>query len=168
VNREHDCDGEESALDRLRGWLSSPTQPETGSTRLRVAADRSGWWVITEPGQDRPLQRVRTREHAVSLATSTLSEGRGGEIAVTEEDGAVRQLLVAKGKRPWWQTSTTPRAGFLLGLLWLGLLVVRLVSGGWPPHGVLAWIMLVVSAVLATWLLVSAALLRRRRRTAGT
>lgn len=123
MNREHDSDGEESALDRLRGWLSSPTQPETGST---------------------------------------------GEIEVTEEDGAVRQLQVAKGKRPWWQTSTTPRTGFLLGLLWLALTVVRIVSDGWPAHGVLGWIMLVVSAVLATCYLVSAALLRRRQRSTRT
>ncbi len=73
-------------------------------------------------------------------------------------------------KRPWWQITTTPKWGFMLGGLWLVLaagqwwrLASDLRDGSWTALRV---ILPVLSTLLATVYLVSAMRLRRRLRGA--
>lgn len=164
MSSEAGSDRESSALRRLGEWLNGPTLPSTGSTLLRVAPDPAGSWLVREPGRDKALGRYATREQAIALSTSTLAEARGGEIEVTEQDGTTDRLPVSKGKRPWWQTTGTPRTAALLGLLWIGLLTIRVFDDGWPVHGVFDLLMLIVSGILGVFYLLSAVLLRHRRR----
>lgn len=74
-------------------------------------------------------------------------------------------------KRPWWQVTTTPTWGFILGGVWLVF-----AAGEWfrlaadrgaasPPT--LTVILAVAGTLLATVYLVSAVWLRRKRRSAN-
>jgi hypothetical protein len=156
--------GRGSPLRRLHERLLSPTQLLTGSTKLRVARATDGSWTITEPGRDTAFRHLGTRGHALAVATSSLAEARGGEIEVTEEDGATHLIPVPKNKRPWWQATRSPLASLLLGLLWLGLFTLRVLDTGWPPGWRYNTFVLVITGIAAALYLSSTVLLIRRRR----
>lgn len=160
--------GQGSRSQRLHEWLFSPA-PETGSTRLRVARAADGSWTVAEPGSSLALRHLVSREQALAVATSTLADARGGQIEVTEEDGAIHLIAVSKAKRLWWQVTKTPLPAFLLGLLWLGLLTIHALDAGWPPTWSYATLALVLSGFCAVLYLSSAVmLLRHRRARAGS
>lgn len=162
--RQRGSSDRDSSPDLLRQWLLSPAQVETGSTRLRVGRSVDGSWSIAEPGRNSALRQCTTRGHALAVATSTLSEARGGQVEVTEEDGTTHLVPVPKGKRPWWQVTRSPLAGLLLGLLWLGLFTLRAFSTSWPPGWGYETFALLVTGLCAAFYLWSTALLLRRRR----
>ena len=78
-------------LRRLHERLLNPPL-ETGSTRLLVGRAPDGSWVVAEPGAVRPLRRLVSRAQALTLATSTLTESRGGLVEVVEEDGSTELI----------------------------------------------------------------------------
>lgn len=159
-----DSTGQGSPLRLLHEWLLSPTQVDTGSTRLRVGQAANGSWLVAEPGRDAALFQVTTREQAVRVATWTLADARGGQIEVTDADGATHLLPIAAARRPWWQVSTRPLPGLLLGLLWLGMFVLRVATGDQPAGWSYDTFALVLTGVCAALYLTSTALLLRRRR----
>jgi len=156
--------GRSSPLRRLHEWLLSPTQLETGSTRLRVGRATDGSWTITEPGRDTAFRHLATRDQALTVATSSLADARGGQIEITKEDGATHLIPVSKTKRPWWQATRSPLASLLLGLLWLGLFTVRVLDTDWPPGWSYNTFVLVITGIAAALYLSSTVLLIRRRQ----
>jgi len=145
-----------SRLRRLHERLLNPPL-ETGSTRLLVRREADGW-TISEPAAPRPLRRLLSRDQALRAATSTLAEFRGGQIEVTEEDGSTQLIPVARGKRPWWRVTQSPLSGLLLGLLWLGLFVIRVLDSEWPPGWGVDTVALVVTGLCAALYLPSSVL----------
>ena len=146
-----------SLLRRLHERLLNPPL-ETGSDRLLIARAADGFWTISEPAAPRPLRRVLSRGQALTAATSTLAESRGGRIEITEDDGSTQLVPVPRGERPWWQVTRSPLAGLLLGLVWLGLFVIRALDGEWPPAWSLDTVVLVVTGLCAALYLSSSVL----------
>ena len=100
-----------------------------------------------------------SRAQALALATSTLTESRGGLVEVVEEDGSTQVIPVSRGKRPWWRMTRTPLGGLLLGLLWAGYFTLRVVDSRWPPPMSYETFALVFSGLFAA-LYLSAAVMR--------
>lgn len=72
--------------------------------------------------------------------------------------------MVTEPRRPWWQTTRTPRAGFLIGGFWVAFGIVRWLTRG--PDESLALVLSVVFVLLgAAYVASSVALVRRARRT---
>jgi hypothetical protein len=72
---------------------------------------------------------------------------------------------MAPAKNPWWQTAKTPKWGFILGSGWLLYAATWTVDLILKPRVVSA-VQAVIGTMLASTYLVSAALLRRRQRSA--
>ncbi|MEU1395617.1 hypothetical protein ABZ403_06055 [Micromonospora zamorensis] len=71
---------------------------------------------------------------------------------------------MGRGENPWWQTSKTPKSGFILGGIWIFLGSARAVAASGEPIG---WSLIIglLTALLGAACLVSAWLLRRRQRS---
>ncbi|MCG5469088.1 hypothetical protein LADH09A_002993 [Micromonospora sp. LAH09] len=71
---------------------------------------------------------------------------------------------MGRGKNPWWQTTKTPKGGFILGGIWIFLGVARAVAAIGEPIG---WSLIIglLTALLGAAYLISALLLRRRQRS---
>ncbi|MFI6270235.1 hypothetical protein [Micromonospora zamorensis] len=70
---------------------------------------------------------------------------------------------MGRGKNPWWQTTKTPKGGFILGGIWIFLGLARAVAAIGEPIG---WSLIIglLTALLGAAYLISALLLRRRQR----
>ncbi|MFF0469875.1 hypothetical protein ACFYPX_20865 [Micromonospora zamorensis] len=71
---------------------------------------------------------------------------------------------MGRGENPWWQTSKTPKSGFILGGIWVFLGSARAVAAIGEPIG---WSLIIglLTALLGAAYWVSALLLRRRQRS---
>lgn len=75
--------------------------------------------------------------------------------------------MVTEPRRPWWQATRTPRAGFVLGGFWLVFALVRWWTRS-PDESLALVLSVVVSVLLGAAYVASSVALLRRARDGGT